>query len=300
LINVAILGYGNLGKAVEKLVADDQELHLVGIFSRRKLDCDNYFDADTILQFANEIDVVIVCTASVDETEKVVQKLAGKVNTVDTFDNHNRVAKHKQSLDCLAKQGKTTSIVSVGWDPGILSMARAICGVAKGNTQTFWGKGVSQGHSNALKKVAGVVDGVQFTIPNRRCIARARRGVFESNGKDVCKRQCFVVATTKKGLKRRICGVKDYFEGYKTQVFFVGNKTLARLKKQTGHKGRVVFVGKRAKMEFALSTKNNALLTAEIALSYAKIVPTLQKDGYFGAFDCLDIPLKYLCNGGEL
>ena len=300
MINLAILGYGNLGKAVEKLVEKDNECNLVGVFSRRKLQHEKYFDADTLLNFAGQIDVVVVCTASVDETENIAQKLAGKLNTVDTFDNHRAIAQHRNRLDCLAKQGKTTSIVSVGWDPGILSMVRAVCRVVDGKSQTFWGKGVSQGHSNALRKVEGVVDGVQFTIPKRRCVCRAKRGLFEGDSKAVCIRRCFVVATAKKGVKGQIWGIKDYFEGYQTQIRFVSGKTLAKLKKKTGHRGQIVFVGNNAKMQFALATQNNALLTAEIALSYAKIVPQLQKDGYFGAFDCLDIPLKYLCKGGEL
>ena len=300
MINIAILGYGNLGKAVEQAVYCDDECNLVGVFSRRALDHPLYFDASTILQFADKIDVVVMCTASVDETENVAVALAGKVNTVDTFDNHNAIPRHKQRVDCLAKQGKTTSVVSVGWDPGLLSMVRAICGTTHGQCQTFWGKGVSQGHTNALKKVDGVVDGIQFTLPKAGAIKRAKKGLFTDDCKGVCVRRCYVVSTTKTGVKGRISGIKDYFAGYKTKVKFVSRKRLARLQQNTSHKGQVVFAGRNAKMHFALFTPNNAKLTAEIALAYAKIVPKLNAEGYFGAYSCLDIPLRYLCKGGEL
>ncbi|MBR2974524.1 MAG: hypothetical protein IKC47_02130, partial [Clostridia bacterium] len=157
------------------------------------------------------------------------------------------------------------------------------------------------GHTSAIKRVAGVEDGIQLTIPSKRAVARAACGRFATDTRAVCKRLCYVVAPNKKGVKEQIAGIKEYFEGYKTIVRLVSGKRLARIKRRNlGHKGRIVFVGDNARMQFCLATHNNALLTAEIALAYAKIVPLLNKNGFVGALDCFDIPLKYLCKGGEL
>ena len=300
MIDIAILGYGNLGKAIERTIEKNNEFNLVGIFSRRRLDSPHYFDASTLHQFDGNIDVVLVCTGSLDDTVNTVKKLAGRLCTVDAYDIHSNVTNFQQSVDCLAKQGKTTNIVAVGWDPGILSMVRATCSIVKGQCVTLWGKGVSQGHTNALKKVAGVVDGVQFTLPKHSAYRKALRGRFKGDSKDVCTRRCYVVASTKKGVKRRIRAIKEYFDGYKTDVRFVSHKRLAKLKQNSAHKGQVVFAGNNCKMKFRLATQCNAMLTAEIMLAYAKVAKTMYSQGKFGAYTCLDIPLKYFCKGGEL
>ena len=146
----------------------------------------------------------------------------------------------------------------------------------------------------------GVIDGIQFTLPRMRIIKRARRGQFAGDSRGVCIRRCYVQARRKRGVARQIAGIKDYFAGYKTQVRFVSSKRLAKLQQNKGHKGRIVFAGATTRMQFELVTQCNATLTAQIMLAYAKIVASMQEDGLFGAFTCLDIPLRYFCKGGEL
>lgn len=286
-MKVAIFGYGKVGKCLEKCIQSDDNMQLEAIFSRRKIPHEKYVPSDKLKQYIGKLDVVAIATGS---KEDITDDNLRYFNTVDSYDVHQRIDSHKERL----KDDNTLSIVSVGWDPGILSIQRALCNSLSNNgVYTFWGKGVSQGHSNALMQIEGVKDAIQFTVPNRKAIQLARQGIASDTPHT---RVCYINCDKGKReeIRQKILDMPYYFKGYPVKIFFVSGEKIRTLWQNTSHKGLTLSSGRCWHSEYSLHTTNNALFTAQIMLSYIKAVPRLIADGYTGVADPLDIPVKYL------
>lgn len=294
MLNVAIVGYGNLGKSLYNQLLEDKQFSVVGVYSRRKLPLDVAKDIEQ-LPFAQNLDVLFVALGSFDDAVQYA-KYVCLFDSVDSYDNHANMQAYKRLLS----GGKRLHVVGAGWDPGVLSLVRGVCSIASACVATTWGKGISQGHSNALRKVTGVVDGVQVTKPNRLAKRLIARGVVDSY--KLHDRICYVCCKNvgKKEIKNKITSLPDYFANYKTTVHFVSKKRVNAIKKNTRHVGRVFAFGKKHSVNFTLHVSSNTHYTAQIMIAYAKAISALKKDGYAGALDVLDIPLKYLCKSDLL
>ncbi len=274
-MKIAVVGYGNIGKSLEKVTLADDTVHLTAIVSRRRLDNKLFVpldDIDTV-----DADVALLALGSYDDIAKNIF-LFSKFHTVDCFDTHGKLAEHKKLLND-AKPNKI-SLCATGWDPGILSIVRGALGVTGALPFTRWGKGISQGHSNALRSIPGVLDAVSVTLA-------------QPNGQ---KRVCYVacVNSDKEKIDTAIRIMPHYFEGQNIEIVFCTTAEVRDIKKDTSHAGKVFATNGDFEAQFAIQMKNNCDFTAQIMLRYAKIVPQLEKDGYRGALDPFDVPLKYL------
>ena len=289
-MRVAIVGYGNVGKHLKTIIEMQQEMQLVGVFSRRKLALDKYIPFDDLPRYRGKIDLLFVALGSYGDVVENAHNFAG-FDTIDCFDNHNKIAAYKSFLGKL--NNKNLSIVAMGWDPGLLSAVRALFCFEDMPT-TIWGEGVSQGHSNALRNIDEVIDGVQFTVPVKNAIDLAKNGVADATKlhQRVCYVACIEGAQDK--VKQEIQHMPHYFDGYDTKVVFCTPQEVRKLKQKTGHGARVVAKGNDYCCEADVRMQNNAQFTAKIMVRYGKILPKLKRDGYLGAVDVLDIPLRYL------
>lgn len=295
-MKVGIVGYGNVGKALYKLVKDDNSLQLVAVFSRRRISLAEYIPFDELQSYRGKIDLLLLALGSYDDIERNVQSVMG-FDTVDCFDNHAKIASYKKMLKEI--NGKNLSIVAIGWDPGILSLLRALFDFGT-MPVTIWGEGISQGHSNAIRTIDEVIDGVQFTIPKSDAMEQINNG--ERDAAKLHKRVCYVacVESAKQQVERKIKTMPHYFDGYETEVVFCTAQEVRKLKQRKNHCGKVISNGEDFSCEGVVKMQNNATFTAKIMIRYAKIVTKLKKDGYLGAVDVLDIPLKYLTENGVL
>lgn len=289
-MKVGIVGYGNVGKALYKLVKDDHCLQLVGVFSRRRISLAEYVPFDELQSYRGKIDLLLVALGSYDDIENNVQSIVG-FDTVDCFDNHAKIASYKKMLNEI--NGKNLSVVATGWDPGVLSLLRALWDFGT-MPVTIWGEGVSQGHSNAVRTIDEVIDGVQFTIPKGDAMEQINNG--EREERKLHKRVCYVacVENAKRKVEKKIKTMPHYFDGYETEVVFCTPQQVRKLKQRTSHCGRVIAIGEDFRCEGVVTMRDNATFTAKIMIRYAKIVTKLKNDGYVGAVDVLDVPLKYL------
>lgn len=296
-IRVGIVGYGNLGKSVEKQVRMRDDFRLVGIFSRRQVS--SFFSTpcykfEDIEKFNRKIDVMILCLGSKSDIENFAFDIAKHFNTIDSFDNHTHISVYQTKLAAQNKKNKKCSIISCGWDPGLFSLMRAQFVSICGEQQTFWGKGVSQGHSQALRELDEVDDAVEFTIPSKQAIKSALLGnAIAEKSKHM--RQCYVAAKqgqNKRKLRKKICNIPDYFEGYKTKVIFCSKQKIEKLKQHMFHKGFVTTPKKQ--MFFELNLDSNPDFTAKVMVSYCVALSKLCKNKEYGAKTILDIPPSYL------
>ena len=289
---VAIVGYGNLGKSLEKEIAKQQGFELVAIYSRRKLDHPLFRPLQEIDKY-NDCDVALLALGSFNDILRYAEFFKG-IDTVDSFDTHAKIGEYKKLLN--AVKPERISIISTGWDPGLLSLIRGVFSVGAEAAVTLWGEGVSQGHSNAIRTLEGVVDAVQFTKPKDNALELIRQGVTDS--KRLHDRLCYVACkkADEERLREEITNMPNYFEGYDTQVIFCEPSEVARLKQKTAHRGQVVTRGEGFYTHSEVNLDCNADYTAKIMLSYAKALPQLKADGYKGALDVFDIPLKYLAS----
>lgn len=295
-MKVGIVGYGNVGKALCTLAEQDENLQLVGVFSRRKLSLSYYLPFDSLQEYRGKIDCLLVALGSNADVLEQAEKLRG-FDTVDCYDNHAKISAYKSLMSKL--NGRNLSIVSTGWDPGMLSLLRALFDFGTTPT-TLWGEGVSQGHSNAIRTIAEVIDGVQFTLPKKNATELVELG--EKDATKLHQRVCYVacVESAKNKVEQEIKAIPYYFDGYETKVVFCTPQQVRKLKQKTGHAGKVVATGDGFCCEGGVKMLNNAQFTAKIMLRYAKIVPRLKGDGYIGAVDVLDIPLRYLTSNNVL
>lgn len=273
-LKVGIVGYGNLGKATEKMLLNE-DVDLVGIFSRRKVDSkysSKIFSRDELKRFQDKIDLLILCGGSQNDLLVDAPHLLKNFNIINTFDNHKLIRNEYEKLDKIAKEHNKMAIISCGWDPGLFSIERALfSAISKKNTPCFYGKGVSLGHTQAVKRIKGVIDAISFTLPDKIVLEEARKG---NTFKPKHKRKVFVVADKDQDrISNEILSMPNYFKGEDTSVEFVSRSEIKRLQ-SSGHKGEIVSVVKEKgfyeKLNLRLSTNNNAILTAKILMCYVR------------------------------
>ena len=291
-LKLAIVGYGNLGKSLEKEIGKTNDLELVAIYSRRNLDNKKYRPLKQIGS-DSDFDVALLALGSYNEICEYAP-LFEKLDTVDSFDTHAKIAEYKNQLNKVKKD--SLAVISTGWDPGLLSLARGVFSVGANSCVTLWGEGVSQGHSNAIRAIRGVIDAVQFTKPKDNALALIEEG--ETNGTKLHDRICYVacVEADKESIKQQIIEMPNYFADYDTTVIFCPPQQVRELKERTSHRGQVVCHGEGFCAKTDVQLDCNTDYTAKIMLSYARAIPQLKKDGYRGALDVYDVPMRYLAD----
>lgn len=305
MIRIGIVGYGNLGKSCESLVEASDDMELFGIFTRRDLKEDKFYPLENIEDYKDDIDVLILCGSSDKDILEQAPKLIKNFNTVDSFDTHKKIYDYYKEMEKLAKENKKTALISTGWDPGLFSLVRTYAEsiLDCGNTYTFWGKGISQGHSAAVRSIEGIADASQYTIPRKDFIKKVKDGQNpEFKAELAHTREVFAVAKKgydKKKLEEEIKSIPNYFDKYETTVHFISQEELDKNHKGMPHGGKVIRSGKSADgnlstLEFSLDLESNPDFTAAVDLAYARAVYRFSKEEKYGAFTVLDIAPKYL------
>ena len=290
-LKVGILGYGNLGKSLEKATLESDDFTLTAIFSRRNIDNPLFCPTRQIEEYRGKLDVLFLALGSYNDIAENVSTFC-HFDTVDSFDTHAKIGQYKRLLT--EQKPKTLSVCATGWDPGVLSIVRGVFSVGGGNVATFWGNGISQGHSNALRAIRGVLDAVEITSPIAESVEQAKRGASDEMNRH--ERICYVacVSGDKERVEREIRTMPHYFAGQKVTVHFCSESEVRQIKLDTAHAGKVIAHGCGYTSETNLSVACNTAYTAQIMLAYAKAIPQLKRDGYLGALDPFDIPLKYV------
>ncbi len=313
-IRIGITGYGNLGRGTELAIAKCDDMELKGVFTRRdpsslKLQTPGVsaYSIDDLEKFRQEIDVMIICGGSAFDLPEQGPALAKLFNTVDSFDNHGNIPQYFKAVDEAAKQGDNVSLISVGWDPGMFSINRLYASsiLPQGKGYTFWGKGVSQGHSDAIRRVKGVLDGKQYTLPVETALEQVRKGdnpEFTTRQKHT--RECFVVAEEGADLKQiehDIVTMPNYFADYDTTVHFISMEEMKKNHSGIPHGGFVLHSGKTGAndehnqlIEFSLKLDSNPEFTASVLVAFARAVHRFAKEGKKGALSVFDVPPAYL------
>ncbi|MBM7687711.1 diaminopimelate dehydrogenase [Enterococcus ureilyticus] len=310
MIKVAIIGYGNLGRGVERAIKQNEDMELVGVYTRRtpesvQTEGAKAFTMDQLTLKKGDIDVCILCGGSATDLPTQTPEWTHLFNTIDSFDTHAKIPEHFTKVDQVAKENQTTSIISTGWDPGLFSLNRLYAQsiLPVGETNTFWGKGVSQGHSDALRRIEGVIDAVQYTIPNSEVIKKLKAGEqLTLTTRDKHFRECFVVlevGAEEEKIREEIISMPNYFADYDTEVHFISQSELDQEHKAMPHGGTVLHTGithKNTKqvIEYNLDLQSNPEFTASVLVAYARACVRLAKEKQFGAYTVLDIPPKYL------
>lgn len=306
-LRIGIVGYGNLGRGVERSIALNPDMRLVGVFTRRDPDSVRTVDpavpvrgVDELDAMQDEIDVLVLCGGSKSDLPEQTPQLASRFSVVDSFDTHARIPEHFAAVDAAARSAGTTAVISTGWDPGLFSLQR-LYGEAilpQGETYTFWGRGLSQGHSDAIRRVPGVAAGVQYTIPSDDAVDRVRAGERPELGtRDKHTRECVVVladGADPDAVREAIVSMPDYFEPYDTTVRFVSAEELARDHAGAPHGGFVIRSGTTSgassqTMEFRLALESNPEFTASVLVAYARAAARLHASGDHGAKTPFDI-----------
>ena len=306
-IRIGIAGYGNLGRGVETAIQKNPDLQLVGIFTRRAPEtvspcfaATQVFHMDSLTDFQDKIDVLILCGGSKDDLPQQGPILASQFNIVDSFDTHARIPEYYAAVDAPATASKKTAMISIGWDPGMFSINR-LFGEAllpDGETYTFWGKGLSQGHSDAIRRVEGVKAGVQYTIPSTEAIEKVRSGVRPVlTTKEKHTRECYVVlaeGADAEAVKQAIVTMPDYFADYDTTVNFIDEATLAQDHQRMPHGGFVIRSGNTSDvhkqvLEFSLKLESNPEFTASVLVAYARATYRLNQMQQYGAKTAFDV-----------
>lgn len=321
-IKIGILGYGNLGKGVECAVKHNPDMELAAVFTRRDKESLNILTPGVKVcsvqeaeSMKDEIDVMILCGGSATDLPVQTPEFAKCFNVVDSFDTHARIPEHFEAVDAAAKEGGHVGIISVGWDPGMFSLNRLYGNAVlpEGNDYTFWGRGVSQGHSDAIRRIEGVKDARQYTVPVEAALRAVRDGENpELTTRQKHTRECFVVAEEGADLKRieeEIVTMPNYFADYDTTVRFISEEELMRDHKGIPHGGFVIRTGKTGwenehshVIEYSLKLDSNPEFTASVIVAYARAAYRLSKEGEAGCKTVFDIAPAYLSplSGEEL
>ncbi|EQB40085.1 hypothetical protein M947_03420 [Sulfurimonas hongkongensis] len=306
-IKIAIAGYGNLGRGVELSVSKNPDMSLVGVFSRRDpksvetiFPDTKVYLVDDILEFKDKIDVLILCGGSKDDLPVQGPEFSANFNIVDSFDTHAKIPEYFDSVDKPSKANNKVALIANGWDPGMFSINR-LYGEALlpvGETYTFWGKGLSQGHSDAIRRVQGVKAGVQYTLPSEEAIQKVRSGTRPTlSTKEKHKRECFVVLEDGADAKRVESEIKtmpNYFEPYETTVNFISQKELDENHNKMPHGGFVIRSGSTSQknnqvIEYSLNLESNPEFTASVLVAYARATFRLSQKEDFGAKTAFDV-----------
>ncbi|ALS25674.1 diaminopimelate dehydrogenase [Paenibacillus cisolokensis] len=311
-IKIGIVGYGNLGRGVRKALAQNPDMELVAVFTRR--DPDKLSGTEEGLKFEHvgaaeqykgKIDVMILCGGSATDLPEQAPWFAKMFNTVDSFDTHAKIPEFFADVDRQAREGGNVSIISTGWDPGLFSLNRLLgeAILPEGTDYTFWGTGVSQGHSDAIRRVKGVKGGVQYTVPVQEVIDRIRAGETpELTTREKHRRECYVVAEEGADLaqiEHDIVTMPNYFADYDTTVTFITEEELRTKHAQMPHGGFVIRSGvtgegTRQIIDFSLKLESNPEFTSSVLVAYARAAHRLSRDGQSGAKTVFDVPFGLL------
>ncbi len=303
-INIGIVGYGSLGKAVEKIVISNPKFTLKAIFSRRTIKSKFGVKVEPYSEFItykNKIDIMILCGGSKTDLLFQTPEVLEYFDIINSFDTHSKILSEYKRLKEIATNNNRRAIICAGWDPGLFSIIRGLfLAISNQKPITFWGKGLSMGHSDAIREVKHVDDGVQFTIPNPESIKKAKSGTLSSTD-FLHERECFVCAKEKhySQIENDIKNIPNYFKGQPTKVHFVSLEKVMKLKLNTTHKGFIfsTFTTKnntRAKLEFKAEMKSNPDFTATILTTYINAILNLKKQKTSGVFTPLEIPISFL------
>ena len=313
-IKVAIAGYGNLGRGVECALAQNSDMELFGVFTRRSpesvktvFDSTNVYHIDTITEYKNDIDVLIICGGSATDLPVQTPELAKSFNVIDSFDTHANIPTHFANVDASAKQSGKIAMISVGWDPGMFSLNRlyAEAVLPCGKDYTFWGKGVSQGHSDAIRRIEGVADARQYTIPKDEALEAVRSGANpDLTTREKHLRECFVVAkegADKAKIETEIKTMPNYFADYDTIVHFISEEEMKKDHSGIPHGGFVIRSGKTGAdsenthfIEYSLKLDSNPEFTASVLVCYARAAYRMNKEGMSGCKTVFDVAPTYL------
>ena len=308
-MKIAIYGYGNLGRGVELAIRQNPDTELFGIFTRRDpktvktLTGAPVYAAQDVENYTADIDVIIICGGSASDLPEMTPTLAKSFNVVDSFDTHARVPEHFANVDKAAAAHAHTAIISAGWDPGLFSLARLYMNTVlpDGKDYTFWGRGVSQGHSDAIRRIPGVKDARQYTVPVPEALARVRAGENpDLTTRQKHTRECYVVAedgADKALIEKQIKEMPNYFADYNTTVTFITEEEMKRDHAELPHGGQVIRCGSTGKddahkhvMEFSLKLDSNPEFTASVLVACARAVVRLNDSEVFGCKTLFDVP----------
>ena len=313
-IKIGILGYGNLGKGIESAIKQNPDMELVAVFTRRAPESLKINTAgvrvlhvDEIVNMKNDIDVLVLCGGSATDLPVQTPQCAKLFNVIDSFDTHAKIPEHFAAVDSAAKEGGNVALISCGWDPGMFSVNRLYASaiLPEGKDYTFWGKGVSQGHSDAIRRIEGVIDAKQYTIPVNEALDAVRSGVCpELSTRDKHLRECFVVAAPDADIAKieeQIKTMPNYFADYNTIVHFISMEEFKRDHAGIPHGGFVIRTGKTGEngqnshvIEYSLKLDSNPEFTASVIVAYTRALYKMKADGATGCKTVFDVPPAYL------
>ena len=313
-MRIGILGYGNLGRGVECAIRQNPDMELVAVFTRRAPEQVSILTKEAAVcsvndveQWTDKIDVMILCGGSATDLPEQTPKYARMFHVVDSFDTHANIPEHFAKVDAAAKESGHIGMISVGWDPGMFSLNRMYANaiLPEGRDYTFWGKGVSQGHSDAIRRVEGVKDGKQYTIPVEAALDAVRNGEDpELTTRQKHTRECFVVleeGADPKKVEEEIKTMPNYFADYDTTVHFISEEELKAEHSGIPHGGFVIRSGKtgwqkehKHVIEYSLKLDSNPEFTASVIVAYARAAYRMAKEGQRGCKTVLDVPPAYL------
>ena len=312
-IKIGIYGYGNLGKGVEIAIYNNPDMELIGIFTRRDpstltpihSDVKVYSTSD-VENFKDKIDVMILCGGSATDLPVQGPDMASLFNTVDSFDTHAKIPEYFDSVDKCAKKSNNLSLISCGWDPGLFSLNRALLEAVLpcGNNYVFYGRGLSQGHSDAVRRIKGVKTAVQYTVPYEEAVDKVRNGENPkfSSVRETMWRECFVVledGANPNEIEKEIKEMPNYFEPYNTVVHFISEEELHKNHSGMPHGGFVLRSAQTSEnvnqiAEFSLKLDSNPEFTASVLIAYARAIYKMRNEGKTGAITVLDVPVSLL------
>ena len=310
-MKIGILGYGNLGKGVEYAITQNPDMELSVVFTRRnpselKINSNAIIEnISDIEKWENKLDVLIICGGSATDLPEQTPKYAKMFNVIDSFDTHAKIPEHFENVDIVAKENNHIALISCGWDPGLFSLNRLYANaiLPEGNDYTFWGTGISQGHSDAIRRINGVKNAKQYTIPIETALSAVRNNENPKfTARQMHKRECFVVieeGADKDKIEQEIKTMPNYFEPYDTTVHFISEDELLKNHGGIPHGGFVIRTGKTAGdknhvIEYSLKLDSNPEFTASVLVAYARAIHRLSLEGHTGCKTVFDIAPKYL------
>ena len=307
-IRFGIVGYGNIGRGVEQAIKRNEDMELAAVFTRRDpasvkvaTEGAKVVHMDDMLSMKGDVDVMVLCGGSATDLPVMGPEIAANFNTIDSFDTHAKIPEYFANVDKAAKEGNNISIISVGWDPGMFSLNRLYAEsiLVQGSTYTFWGKGVSQGHSDAIRRIPGVKNAIQYTVPVDEAVDQVRSGSEPKlTTRDKHTRECYVVAqegANKAEIENAIKTMPNYFDEYNTTVHFISEEELKRDHSKMPHGGFVIRTGETGEegnkhvIEYSLKLDSNPEFTASVLIAYARAAYRLNQKGENGARSVFDI-----------
>ena len=307
-IRIGIVGYGNIGRGVEQAIKRNEDMELAAVFTRRDpasvkvaTEGAKVVHMDDMLSMKGDVDVMVLCGGSATDLPVMGPEIAANFNTIDSFDTHAKIPEYFANVDKAAKEGNNISIISVGWDPGMFSLNRLYAEsiLVQGSTYTFWGKGVSQGHSDAIRRIPGVKNAIQYTVPVDEAVDQVKSGSEPKlTTRDKHTRECYVVAqegANKAEIENAIKTMPNYFDEYNTTVHFISEEELKRDHSKMPHGGFVIRTGETGEegnkhvIEYSLKLDSNPEFTASVLIAYARAAYRLNQKGENGARSVFDI-----------